>query len=315
MSPMLAVQDFDSAAVQRDVIASLSQSIYRSLPWPARTIDACVAIVAEADRMNNPRRVRAWIDAERAVPQSQEILGCLDAVLQHLTRPGVGFSDRIRFANKIRQDAVDYLRSATQSVDADATLDPHATVLADGMMAALRMHDPALADHSEATAAFAKRLAIAIGADAGTVARATLAARLHDIGKMRISRSILCKPMPLTAAERDEICAYPATGAETLAAMPALAAIAPIVASHRERVDGTGYPDGLSANEIPLESRIVAIADAYHSMTLAPAYRTARTPAEALEELLARSGRQFDAQLVTAFVGMIGYRTRIARTA
>ncbi len=312
---MFAPGASDTTTLQRNVLESLPQSLYRSLPWPAHTIDACVKIVAEADRMNNPRRVRAWIETERAVPEGEQILGCLDAVLQHLTRPGVGFSDRIRFANKVRQDAVDYLRSTGMATSATASLDPSATVLADGLMSALRLHDPALADHGEATAEFTKRLAIAIGADAGTIARATLAARLHDIGKMRISRSILNKPMPLTAAEREEVRAYPATGAETLAALPPLAAIAPIVAAHRERVDGAGYPGGRTQDEIPLESRIVAIADAYHSMTLPRAYRNALSPGEALDELLKRRGQQFDAALVDAFVAMIGYRVRIARSA
>jgi len=312
----LAQGERDDSTVSRDVLESLPQSLYRSLPWPAHTIDACVKIVAEAQRTNNPRRVRAWIDVERAVPDSSVVLGCLDGVLHQLTRPGVGFSDRIRFANKIRQDAVDYLRITGASANAATTsLDPNAVVLADGLMSALRLHDPELAAHSEATADFAKRLALHIGADADTVARATLAARLHDIGKMRISRSILAKPMPLTAAERDEVRAYPMTGATTLAELPALAAIAPIVAAHRERVDGTGYPEGRSENDIPLESRIVAIADAFHTMTLPRAYRNAKPAGEALDELIARSGKHYDADLVNAFVGMIGYRARIARTA
>ena len=311
----LAQGERDNVTVSRDVLESLPQSLYRSLPWPAHTIDACVKIVAEAQRTNNPRRVRAWIDVERAVPDGTVILGCLDGVLHHLTRPGVGFSDRIRFSNKIRQDALDYLRATSSTAQAATSLDPNAVVLADALMAALRLHDPELADHGEATAEFAKRLALHIGADADTVVRTTLAARLHDIGKMRISRSILSKPMPLTAAERDEVLAYPATGARTLAELPALAAIAPIVASHRERADGSGYPDGRTMHDVPLESRIVAIADSFHTMTLPRAYRTARTPGEALDELLARSGKQFDSDLVNAFVTMIGYRVRIARSA
>jgi HD-GYP domain-containing protein (c-di-GMP phosphodiesterase class II) len=315
MSTVLAHDDRDEVTLSREVLESLPQSLYRSLPWPSHTIDACLKIVSEAQRMQNPRRVRAWIDCERAMPSSDEILGCLDGVLHQMTRPGVGFSDRIRFANKIRQDAVDYLRATGATAKAASSLDPNAVVLADGMVAAMRLHDAELADHSNVTADFAQRLALAVDADPDTIARTTLTARLHDIGKMKISRAILQKPMPLTAAERAEVCAYPAMGAETLAALPALAAIAPLVAAHRERVDGTGYPLGHAGDEIPLESRIVSIADAFHTMTLPRAYRNARTMNEALEELMARSGTQFDANLVTAFVSMIGYRARIARSA
>ena len=265
--------------------------------------------------MNNPRRVRAWIDSEQATPGADEILGCLDGVLHEITRPGEGFAGRIRLANKIRQDAVDYLKASGAKHKASSSLDPNAAVLADGLVAALRLHDAALADHAEVTAEYAQRLALQVGADAETIARTTLAARLHDIGKMRISRSIFAKPMPLTAVERAEVCAYPTTGADTLAALPALAAIAPIVAAHRERVDGSGYPTAKSSHEIPLESRIVSIADAFHTMTLPRPYRNARTPNEALEELIAGADTQFDADLVTAFVTMLGYRARIARTA
>jgi HD-GYP domain-containing protein (c-di-GMP phosphodiesterase class II) len=312
---MFAQDERDELTISRDVLESLPQSLYKNLPWPSHTIDSCLKIVAEAQRMNNPRRVRAWIDFERSVPVGEDILGCLDGVLHQMTRPGVGFSDRVRFANKVRLDAVDYLRTSGAMAEVTSTLDPNATVLADGLLSALRLHDPDLADHCEVTAQYAQRLALAVDADAETVARTVLGARLHDIGKMRISRSILKKPLPLTAAECEEVCAYPKTGAETLAALPALAAIAPIVAAHRERPDGEGYPEGRAEHEIPLESRIIAICDAFHSMTLPQAHRTARTPNEALEELMAGSGTQFDAELVTAFVAMIGYRARIARSA
>src|SRR5476649_1124800 len=92
----------DEMTVSRDVLESLPQSLYRSLPWAAHTIDSCVKIVAEAQRTNNPRRVRAWIDFERATPGGEEILGCLDNVINEMTQPGESFADRVRFANKIR---------------------------------------------------------------------------------------------------------------------------------------------------------------------------------------------------------------------
>ena len=301
--------------VAQDALESLPQSLYRSLPWASHTIDSCVKIVAEAQRTNNPRRVRAWIDFERGTPSGEEIVGCLDNVLHQMTMPGESFADRVRFANKLRQEAVDYLRSSGAMASAKSTLDPQAAALTDGLLAALRLHDPELADHSEITAQLATRLAVAMVLDDVTVARATLTARLHDIGKMRISRSIMKKPMPLTNAERDEIQSYPVIGAETLAAMPALAEIAPLIRAQREWFDGRGYPDGSAHLEIPTESRIVAIADAFHTITLAGPYRKARTTNEAVEEILAGSGTQFDPQMAKAFAAMIGHRGRVARSA
>ena len=101
----IAQLDQDEMTVSRDVLESLPQSLYRSLPWAAHTIDSCVKIVAEAQRTNNPRRVRAWIDFERATPSGDQILGCLDAVINEMLQPGEAFADRVRFANKVRQEA------------------------------------------------------------------------------------------------------------------------------------------------------------------------------------------------------------------
>ncbi len=305
----------DEMTVSRDVLESLPQSLYRALPWAAHTIDSCVKIVAEAQRTNNPRRVRAWIDFERATPSGEDILGCLDSVIHEMTQPGEGFADRVRFANKLRQEALDYLRTSGAMASAQSTVDPQAAAQADGLVAALRLHDPALAEHAEITAQLATRLAVSMGLDTETVARVTLTARLHDLGKMRISRSIMNKPLPLTAAEREEVQSYPAIGAETLATMPALAPIAPLVRAQREWFNGHGYPAGTAREEIPLESRIVALCDAFHTMTLARPYRQAVSSNEAMAQIVAGSGTQFDPELVTAFTAMLGYRGRIAQSA
>jgi HD-GYP domain-containing protein (c-di-GMP phosphodiesterase class II) len=310
-----ALSEEDEMNVVQDALESLPQSLYRSLPWAAHTIDSCVKIVAEAQRTNNPRRVRAWIDFERATPSGEEILGTLDNVLHQMTLPGESFAERIRFANKLRQEALDYLRSSNAMTSAKSSLDPQASALADGLMAALRLHDAELADHSDITAQLAARLAVAMGLDDTIVARVSLTARLHDIGKMRISRSILTKPMPLTNAECDEVQCYPAIGAETLAALPALADIAPLVRAQREWFDGHGYPDGTVQNEIPIESRIVAIADAFHTITLVRPYRKARTANEAMDAIIAASGTQFDPELVAAFTAMLGHRSHVAQSA
>jgi HD-GYP domain-containing protein (c-di-GMP phosphodiesterase class II) len=97
--------------------------------------------------------------------------------------------------------------------------------------------------------------------------------------------------------------------------MPALAAIAPLVRAQREWFDGRGYPAGTAHEEIPLESRIVAVADAFHTMTLARPYRKAYSTNEAMEQLVAGSGTQFDPDAVSAFTAMLGYRGRVARSA
>ncbi len=313
---MSAAHSLDyEAQLCRDVLEALPQSLYAALPWPTHTVATCVKIVAEAQRTNCPRRVRKWIDFERSTPNHEVLLGCLDNVLHRVTLPGEAFAERVKFANKIRQDALDYFRSTATKAAVQGNARAEVSGLVAGLMTALRLHDASLADHSVATAELAERLAIAAGCDAETVSRAKLTGQLHDIGKMKVAASILAKPLPLTAKERDEARAYVKASADTLASLPTLSEIAPFVRAHREWVDGSGYPASLVDRQIPIESRIVSIVDTFHTLTLARPYRQALRPHEAVSELMAGRGTQFDAKLVDTFADMIGYRARVALTA
>jgi diguanylate cyclase (GGDEF)-like protein len=130
-----------------------------------------------------------------------------------------------------------------------------------------------------------------------------LAAVLHDVGKIAVPEEILRKPEPLTEAERRLVERHPAAGAEILARIDGLDALAPWVRHSHEHVDGSGYPDGLTGEEIPLESRILLVADAFDAMTTERPYSAARPVDEALAELERCAGRQFDAvcvELLTA---------------
>ncbi len=107
----------------------------------------------------------------------------------------------------------------------------------------------------------------------------------------------------------------PTNGATIVAGFPQLEKYRAIVRSHHERVDGRGYPDGLLGSEIPYESRIIAVADAFHAMTVSRPYSRVRTPAQALAELMNCSGTQFEPEYVDAFVKMMGYGSRSLRSA
>ena len=100
---------------------------------------------------------------------------------------------------------------------------------------------------------------------------------------------------------------HPSKGEEILLGIPALAEFAPIVRAHHERFDGTGYPDRMIGDEIPLESRVIAVADAFHAMTVPRPYRKPFAVEVALEELIANAGTQFDEDVVQVFVEMFGY--------
>jgi HD-GYP domain-containing protein (c-di-GMP phosphodiesterase class II) len=131
-----------------------------------------------------------------------------------------------------------------------------------------------------------------------------LAAELHDIGKTAIPSAILDKPGPLDNEEWAFMKRHTVIGERILAAAPALSAIAPLVRSSHERPDGSGYPDGLRAEEIPLSSRIVAVVDAYDAMATTRPYAPRLTPDQAIDELRRCAGSQFDPSVVDAFVAV-----------
>jgi HD-GYP domain-containing protein (c-di-GMP phosphodiesterase class II) len=157
----------------------------------------------------------------------------------------------------------------------------------------------------EAVGTMAMLLANHCAYDPHVVSTCLLAGRLHDVGKLAISRGLLVKPGPPTQSEWEELKLHPIHGGSTLAGLPRLKRLAPIIIAHHERVDGRGYPYGLGGAEIPLESQIVAIAEAFCAMTVPRAYAPTMLPSDALAELLRFAGTQFNPELVTAFVEML----------
>ena len=132
-----------------------------------------------------------------------------------------------------------------------------------------------------------------------------LAAELHDIGKLYISRSILNKKGPLNDEEWRAIKEHPIIGAEIVKRIWHNANAATIVLYHHERMDGRGYPEGLSGSDIPLLSRIIAVTDAFHAMTSKRAYRDAMPVEIAIRELEINKGTQFDPDVVEAFMEVL----------
>ncbi len=125
---------------------------------------------------------------------------------------------------------------------------------------------------------------------------------LHDIGKISIPEEILNKNGRLTKEEYHLIQSHPLAGEKIIAHLPMFKRYIPIVRSHHERVDGKGYPDGLTADQIPVEVRIVSLADAFDAMTSSRAYREALPTEIAVEELKLNAGSQFDPQLIDVFI-------------
>ena len=168
----------------------------------------------------------------------------------------------------------------------------------------LDLRDVATARHSETVGRYAERIAEQLGLGAERVERVRVAGVLHDIGKLGISDAVLLKPGRLSESEWEEIRRHPELGARILEHAN-MRDVAAWVLAHHERVDGGGYPRGLAADEIPLEGRILAVADAYEAMTADRPYRQALGVDEARAELRRGAGTQFDARVVEAFLRVL----------
>jgi diguanylate cyclase (GGDEF)-like protein/putative nucleotidyltransferase with HDIG domain len=161
------------------------------------------------------------------------------------------------------------------------------------------------ARHSETVGRYAEMMARELGLPERQIGRVRLAGMLHDIGKVGVPDSILRKPEKLTDEEFATIRRHPELGAQILE-HPGFADVRAWVGAHHERPDGRGYPLGLSGEEIPLEARILAVADAYEAMTSDRAYRASIGQAAARAELERCAPSQFDPQVVQAFLACLG---------
>lgn len=158
-----------------------------------------------------------------------------------------------------------------------------------------------LDDHVSKVAELSSIVARALGQPEHEQQRIRLAARLHDTGKTAIPDTVLNKPGPLTEHEWDFIRRHTVIGERIVLAAPALASTAPLIRSSHERYDGAGYPDGISGEEIPIGSRIIAVCDAFAAMTSVRPYRAPMSAEGALDELRNCAGSQFDPDVVDKF--------------
>lgn len=156
--------------------------------------------------------------------------------------------------------------------------------------------------HSRRVSALCERLALALGLSASQVSEMRTVGLLHDIGKIAISEAILNKQGKLSADEWSEMKRHPEIGYRILGTVNEMTSFADFVLAHHERIDGTGYPRGLSDGDIPIQSRIIAIADAYDAMTSERTYRDMFSEEEAVAELHRCAGTQFDQRLAKVFV-------------
>jgi diguanylate cyclase (GGDEF)-like protein len=223
---------------------------------------------------------------------ADELLAAADRALLLAKRTGKG---RVAVANP---DAEEELARLQQSDGSPAAVE--------ALAAAIEARDRYTQGHSDQVVQLATRVAMLLGLTADAVERVGQSALLHDVGKLAIPHEILHKHGALDDDEWSVMAEHPVIGEGILRRLPQLAALAPIVRHEHEHWDGSGYPDGLHGPQIPIGSRIILACDAYAAMTTSRPYRRAMAKDDAIAELRARSGTQFDPDVVDALLDLLG---------
>jgi HD-GYP domain-containing protein (c-di-GMP phosphodiesterase class II) len=224
-------------------------------------------------------------------------VGCIIAAL-----PGTDFGEReLRLLGGLAHQAQLAIANASNYEGLEQTFVSTVEALAN----ALEANDEYTSMHARWITDLALRVGDELDLDNRGLKRLELGALLHDIGKIGIPSDILAKPGRLTAEERALIETHPELGERIIAPIDRLQEVRTIVRHCHERWDGRGYPDGISGEEVPLESRIIFVCDAYHAMTTDRPYRKRLSHPEAVRRLREGAGSQFDGRVVEVALGVL----------
>lgn len=167
------------------------------------------------------------------------------------------------------------------------------------------IRDPYTANHSRRVAEYSRALATELGLRPEEIDLVERAARVHDLGKIMVDAAVLTKRGKLTSDDEHQLRQHPITGAQILSRFPQFSLATSYVRHHHERMDGTGYPDGLKGDDIPFGARIIAVADAFDSMSMARPYRSGLPMEVVLSELALYRGSQWDERIVDTLTTLI----------
>jgi HD-GYP domain-containing protein (c-di-GMP phosphodiesterase class II) len=222
---------------------------------------------------------------------------------------GSTFSERkLRLLSGIAQQARLAINSASSFESLELTFLSTVEALAN----ALEAKDEYTSSHARWITDMSLEVGKRLGLEAPSLKRLELGALFHDIGKIGIPHSILLKPGPLSGGEWRVMRTHPELGERILAPIDRLADVRPIVRHCHERHDGQGYPDGKAGDDIPIESRIILVCDAFHAMSTDRPYRERLSLDEASRRLEEAAGTQFDPHIVEVFLGLISEHPGLA---
>jgi diguanylate cyclase (GGDEF)-like protein/putative nucleotidyltransferase with HDIG domain len=265
---------------------------------PGLDSEEAVAALGERLRLSIAERPVA-LPSGTAVPVTISVGAALVAHGDGSAEHAIEFADRALYAAK--RHGRNRLRRFSQLDTSDLRAEqPECLHLAEALALTSDLREGNLSQHSRQVAELSAATARRLGLPDEDVLRVKLGGWLHDVGKIAVPDAILTKPGPLTDDEWVIMRTHPAVGADLLAHFPELVSACPAVRHHHERYDGTGYPDQLAADQIPLDARIVAAADAYSAMTADRPYHHRKSAADAIRELHRCAGTHFDPDVVNA---------------
>ncbi|MDD5505463.1 MAG: HD-GYP domain-containing protein [Candidatus Omnitrophica bacterium] len=224
---------------------------------------------------------------------------------KHIAEGNLDYRVKITSQDEIGQLALSFNDMAASLSEARKKLQDYFYRMVQAMVRSLEAKDPYTAGHSDRVSQLSYDIAIKMGTDSKEAELLKKAAQMHDIGKLGIHEDILNKKTGLSQGEWDLVRKHPEVGEEILKPVFLDAQMLSVIRSHHERYDGTGYPDGLKADETTISAQIVSVADAYDAMTTSRSYHAAMPKEEALEKIKAGSGTQFNPAVVQALFSVL----------
>jgi putative nucleotidyltransferase with HDIG domain len=287
----------------------------------ASAVDACVnliLLIGVISLQTGRRALEIWrVDFQWAVPITMigNVLGggvlALGYEIDHLLGLGVFLLPVVATSYSFSLYISKMKENVEKLEEANRKLDESNRGLYQVIAALVDIYDVYTSGHSKQVASYAEAIAIKLGLSADAQERVRKAAFVHDVGKIAIPDAILGKRGRLTDAEYDDMKSHPVIGADILKDVKGLRELEKLVRHHHERWDGTGYPDGLKEEEIPLETRILTVADALEAILSKRPYREGRSLREAVCEIKRSSGTQFDPLVVKALIEVINEKDRL----
>ena len=255
-----------------------------------------------------------------ALPANGDVDGFVERCVETLTEEGEALLVTTRYGEAFLPDDAATATEALRVADRRLSAQKHAASIGRGrphevLLQALFEREPTLRAHVRHVAGLAARIGRLLRIDQQELEELRLAGELHDVGKLAIPDSVLRKPGPLSVDEWTLIHQHTVIGQRILSAAPALHRIGAIVRATHERWDGTGYPDRLAAQEIPLAARIIAVCDAYTAMVSKRTYRLPVTVEAACAELRRCAGTHFDPVVVELLVTELERSTKLQSVA